>query len=152
MKEMEAQGGVGQKSNVSKINVKKKTLEKPYLCCICLKGFTKQVSLNRHMKQCHPGQKGQDRGKEEAEMDTEGSKEGSQKSTLRKIKVNQKTLPEDKKDEGQRHSDPGLKDATTKNLSKLPTDMYVKVTQIGTNLNEMDTTDSDNSLKSLQVN
>merc|ERR1719348_2091825 len=33
--------------------------EKPYLCFICLKGFTQRVHLNTHKKHSHPGQESQ---------------------------------------------------------------------------------------------
>ena len=51
--------------------------EKPYLCFICLKGFTQRVHLNTHKKHSHPGQEGVEGGEGEADMDTEGSEEGS---------------------------------------------------------------------------
>jgi len=51
--------------------------EKPYLCFICLKGFTQRVHLNTHKKHSHPGQEGSEPVENEADMDTEGSEEGS---------------------------------------------------------------------------
>ena len=51
--------------------------EKPYLCFICLKGFTQRVHLNTHKKHSHPGQEGVEGGEGDADMDTEGSEEGS---------------------------------------------------------------------------
>jgi len=52
--------------------------EKPYLCFICLKGFTQRVHLNTHKKHSHPGQESQmgEIQDGEADMDTEGSEEG----------------------------------------------------------------------------
>jgi len=51
--------------------------EKPYLCFICLKGFTQRVHLNTHKKHSHPGQEGVEGGEGGEDMDTEGSEEGS---------------------------------------------------------------------------
>ena len=53
--------------------------EKPYLCFICLKGFTQRVHLNTHKKHSHPEQEGVavEGGEGDADMDTEGSEEGS---------------------------------------------------------------------------
>lgn len=50
--------------------------EKPYLCFICMKGFTQRVHLNTHKKHSHPGQEAEG-GDGEGDMDTEGSEEGS---------------------------------------------------------------------------
>jgi len=51
--------------------------EKPYLCFICLKGFTQRVHLNTHKKHSHPGHDGTEPMEGDGDMDTEGSEEGA---------------------------------------------------------------------------